>query len=85
MKLIFLLLFCCIVFKGVAQDQNSNQNDMNFFQKLFKKSVKDDSTLAKILGPLKKNKDYAGFYESEPIAIPYFNEVKNKSDGDERR
>lgn len=42
---------------------------MNFFQQLF--TPKDKRTLAEIVGPLKANPDYKGWYESEPVLLPY--------------
>lgn len=42
---------------------------MNFIQKLF--PPKDKRSLLEIVGPLKANPDYAGWYESEPVLIPY--------------
>ena len=45
---------------------------MNIFQQLF--APKDKRTLAEIVGPLKANPDYKGFYESEPVNIPYLNQ-----------
>lgn len=45
------------------------QLPMNFFQQFF--APKDKRTLAEIVGPLKANPDYKGWYESEPVTIPY--------------
>ncbi len=45
---------------------------MNFLQNLF--APKDKRTLAEIVGPLKANPDYAGWYESEPVQIPYLDQ-----------
>lgn len=45
---------------------------MNIFQQLF--VPKDKRTLAEIVGPLKANPDYKGFYETEPVHVPYLNQ-----------
>ncbi|MBC7488403.1 MAG: hypothetical protein H7282_16820, partial [Cytophagaceae bacterium] len=45
------------------------QMPMNFFQQFF--APKDKRTLAEIVGPLKRNPDYKGWYESAPVNIPY--------------
>jgi hypothetical protein len=49
---------------------------MNFFKNLFTPS--DQRTLAEIVGPLHKNKDYSGMYESEAITLPYWEREKVK-------
>jgi len=45
---------------------------MNLFQQLF--TPKDKRTLAEIVGPLKRNPDYKGWYESAPVNIPYLDQ-----------
>ncbi len=45
---------------------------MSFLQKLF--APKDKRSLLEIVGPLKANPDYAGWYESEPVVIPYLDQ-----------
>jgi len=42
---------------------------MNFIQQLF--APKDKRSMAEIVGPLKTSPDYKGWYESEPLQIPY--------------
>ncbi|MDF2456590.1 MAG: hypothetical protein K0R51_2583 [Cytophagaceae bacterium] len=45
---------------------------MNFLQKLL--APKDKRSLLEIVGPLKPNPDYARWYESKPVYIPYLDQ-----------
>jgi hypothetical protein len=79
MKYAFLIGLVCLMIPltsakqeectSIHKSKSLTSLTMNFFQQLF--TPKDKRTLAEMVGPLKANPDYKGWYESEPVQIPY--------------